>query len=441
MHNNLFIQPEKKHKPDADFLNSLILFIFLLSIVIYGHYLNNNLLLIGGLFLMAIASIVIKLKWKVYFYIFLIPASNILKPSSDFFSFQSLLIFIIFLAIIFGKNLKIDKLYFSLCLFFFSYSLIFFNKATFGAYIETVGFILLFLSIGFIASYKEKYLINYETATIVFSFGVLLAGIFGLLLYKLPHMSDYFVTITMIDNLTRFTGLDRDPNFYGMYCLLSISLLSVVLIKGKSTKLALFLFFANLIFGFFTVSKMYLATSSLIVILMVLFMCRNLKMMAISSFITLLVLSITYFSGLYDSLFEGYHYRLSSITNVDQLTTGRSGIFEIYSNYLSDNMSSLLFGTGFFRTSKPFSQSTHNTFLSAIVSLGLVGTIIYGFIYIRLLKMLNIGKKVNFVLVIPIITFIIVLCSLELLFEDYFMIFIFIIMLGWRGYNNNYSSN
>ncbi|MFE4350598.1 O-antigen ligase family protein [Peribacillus butanolivorans] len=411
-----------------NFISFTVISIGVMVILTIGLYINNpNIILVA--FLFTLIGMVCTKKENLFNYIlFFIPSANVFKLSPGSFSLYTFIsLFALALLIsVYIKYIKYDvkQLVFIIILLCYS-GLHLFNKS-FNIY-EFIGFFSILLLLAIFSNRKNE-LINVERNSISFIIGVFSSSIAGLILQNQPQMKAYLDVDTIyIANsfMSRFVGLNQDPNFYSLQVIVALSLLITVFISNnKDTVIAKIMFVTLSSFGFLSLSKTYLIIWSLIIICWLVSIIMKLTIKKIISLITMLFILI-FINGKYEfteKITTFYLLRFGGTNDLDSLTTGRTKIWEDYLVVLHEP-SILLFGTGLNRLIREVSP--HNTYLSIIYSFGLIGTILFLLYLIYIARTLKWSNKVStlrlYLRVLPLTVYLIFIASIDLLFEDYFM--------------------
>ena len=225
------------------------------------------------------------------------------------------------------------------------------------------------------------------------SYGFIIAGLFSLTEYFSPVLKNKMVDILAIGALKdmRFTALFDHPNDLATNCVILMSAICVLKYKNLISDLKFLLHFtAIFILGYLSISRVFILSAGLLIVLFViLYLVKNkkqgIKLILILGGILLLValvflrqtglilvrmdiLPLKIFGVEYDApeVFVGdenwYNQVLAGEVAHDP---GRIGIFKMYLESWSENISSILFGKGI--SAKPVGQiSAHNVFLQLL---------------------------------------------------------------------------
>jgi hypothetical protein len=209
---------------------------------------------------------------------------------------------------------------------------------------------------------------------------------------------DYFnnVVYSVIDGL-RFTAYADDPNYYSVYIVMAI----IGLLANPNHKATDFILIISLAaIGMLTASKMCLIMmiiSFLIYISGYLVSNAHENKRFIGKLLTIAIGMTIIFGNKITLLFGNFINRLvgkSSNFTLDTATTGRSQLAIRYFIAWLDDPMAMLFGYGFqYRNffdialhNRNYTSGAHNTYLDVMLSWGLLGLIIVGFIVWRMIK-------------------------------------------------------
>lgn len=229
----------------------------------------------------------------------------------------------------------------------------------------------------------KKYILCFVVSTIV-------CGIVGFIGRYLVNTFDFYNKYKSLPVnvnglvLYRLTGVDIDPNFFSLQVLMSISLLVPLKIDNK--KMKTISIFILIIFGILTISKMFILIL-LLVVAMFVFVKRNyiknaffntkLKHIIVLSFV---IIIITYS---FPKIYNMYFSRLEEVDDMNALTSGRSEIWNNYTDKIMSDNKILLIGNGL-STNYLYGFSAHNGYLAGLYQIGVIGFIIFVLFYVVL---------------------------------------------------------
>lgn len=235
------------------------------------------------------------------------------------------------------------------------------------------------LLIGFFLVKLYSPLINKSDVTaliLFFAIGVFLSSSIGLFKDSIPRLSYLASSKTQsIDGVfvTRFSGLQSDPNFYNIELLLVISsLLYLRFYHHSNLFIVLISILVALLFGYLTYSKSFIVFALFIISI---WFVIYLRIRFDQLFLLLLGIGFVFllFNNYIRTLFTGTPIeRLFEANSLDEITTGRLSIWVEYLRFFITNPLVFLFGTGV-NTGLYNSISSHNTLIQIVYNFGLLG--------------------------------------------------------------------
>ena len=186
-------------------------------------------------------------------------------------------------------------------------------------------------------------------------------------------------------SLTRFYGLFQDPNYYSMLMITGIAL-QIKLKDAKRIGWPTFIFtsLVLIVFGVLTYSKTFFIMMLLLVCIYLVWQFWNKKVLrgVLMTLAIVVVGGILLFSE--GSPFAVVLERLSSSSNLNELTTGRSDVFMAYFNAITDSLGSAFFGAGL--GANNLGRDPHNLFLELAYYIGIVGLVLVVLYYCSLVR-------------------------------------------------------
>lgn len=189
-------------------------------------------------------------------------------------------------------------------------------------------------------------------------------------------------------NSMRFQGLFQDPNYYMSLLIVGLALL----IKLKNANRVGNWFFwimglAMTVFGLLTYSKTFILMLPLLVAVYIVWQFWDRKFarglgLTLAGIATIFILLLADFSP-----FTVVLTRLTNATNLDELTTGRSEVFEAYMSAITENAGSVMFGKGL--AAKGLTKDPHNLYLEIVYYIGVTGLLLmtcFGGAVVHILK-------------------------------------------------------
>lgn len=201
-------------------------------------------------------------------------------------------------------------------------------------------------------------------------------------------------------SIMRFYGLFQDPNYYAMLLITSLALL----VKLKDCRQVTWpAFIAGglllIVCGVLTYSKTFFVMLILVVFIFLIWQFWNKRILRgiLMTLVLVVAGGIILFSE--GSPFAVVLSRLTSATNLDDLTTGRSELFMTYFNAIVADPVSLLFGKGL--AAGNMGRDPHNLFIEIAYYIGVVGLVLmvvyFGTLVRSVVKSKEMVRKQNFV--------------------------------------------
>lgn len=175
--------------------------------------------------------------------------------------------------------------------------------------------------------------------------------------------------------IMRFYGLFQDPNYYAMLLITALALL-IKLKDCRQVNWPVFLIGALLLIacGILTYSKTFFLMLIVLVFIYLVWQFWNKRVLRGILLTMLLVIAGGILLFAEGSPFAVVLSRLTSATNLDELTTGRSELFMTYFNAITTDPVSILVGKGL--AAANLGRDPHNLFLEITYYTGLTGLIL-----------------------------------------------------------------
>ena len=181
------------------------------------------------------------------------------------------------------------------------------------------------------------------------------------------------------DLTERFGGLQSNPNHYTIDLSIAIAALLGYNMTTKFRKLDVVLMGTMAVFGFMSVSKSFVLSALIMLFFALYFQSKysikktfvSILTIGVSIFILYLFIKETeFFTALMKRL------EFDQFTTIGSFTTGRSEIWKIYFDVITEDIKILLIGAGI-NVGNYRGLATHNFFIEIIYHLGIVGTFCY----------------------------------------------------------------
>src|SRR5699024_6488788 len=309
------------------------------------------------------------------------------------------IIFVVVLLYKYRASIEFNRLiyiYIALLLFEAIHLLININDGHDGSIVYFMGFALCFIPFFFIGGILKS-------ISIKLSFHAFVAGFFSFVIilistYAINYgMSEYFAVIQRFGFLpgTSFSPnnmIEMNPNTIGKYAALIITT-ALILINKKLIKFNFFniiVIFATFIIGLFTLSRAFLLTILIVLILMFTLKIRislkqfYLTMISILTIIIMNIIVIIINPQIYNLLYE-------RIFETEDISGQRFTIYLDYLHVIFSNLDVLLFGVGMqdyidilVAYGLVVTQSTHNFIIEVLVIWGVSGLFLVSLMFYKL---------------------------------------------------------
>ena len=303
----------------------------------------------------------------------IMPFANIFKPSVDAQSFFTYLI-LFYVLWHFVKYQSIHKGFLKALAFLIVFLAV--QMSVSVHILRTIKFvanlILIYLAVKSCDSGGIKKVCIFYILGIVLSTSVAALNI-------IHNLSDYIgakdITIEN-EQVSRFTGMYADPNYFSINVIISLCLIVILNHKKELAAIpAIFLGVLLVMFATMTLSKSAFLMLSLPLVLLLYSKVKSGKYFVVFCVLLLCVIgAFEVFAGNIE-IFNDVLHRLDQASDVNSLTTGRSNIWVNYFNYLVSHPVTFLFGGGF-GAALVGSRASHNTYIDMLYYLGIGGTIL-----------------------------------------------------------------
>lgn len=215
-----------------------------------------------------------------------------------------------------------------------------------------------------------------------FSAGIIIASFIGLFKSGFPRLIPYLSEAMIKENgeyYSRFAGITGNPNHYTLPLSIVLAAYCILIIQKKVSLVDIVFISSIVIFGIMSVSKSFLISFVLIIILLLVQLTKyNRKTLMFVMFL-FIVCGCVIYTNQDNEVIRTIIFRLSNDVNsgdIDSISTGRTAIWRNYIEYFTDNYTRLLFGSGFGATWVK-GRASHNYFIETVHYLGFVGSILY----------------------------------------------------------------
>lgn len=296
-------------------------------------------------------------------------------------------------------------------------------------------------------------------AKLYFFASIICSLIYGIY-YRAYSGIGFSIDTFTLDDSYRFGGGFYDPNYFSMFCVILLALIIAKYLNGKSNgryfeKLPGWLFgVVSMFLIFFCIvgmSRMFIITFGIMSVLFLpklLFFSKESRRLVFALLFLAIALFfiIKYSSFDFLTLFNNVLDRFNVSNNISELTSGRSDLISNAMSYLNENVDALLFGVGiqsyYMRIGGGY---LHCWPIEVLVSLGIVGTLVYIVFYVMLF--VTIGKYYNktkkerlinkYINIIPLCLFLICSLSLNVMEVEIFYSVILMLMMNAKYVENS----
>lgn len=411
----------------------LIICIGDLLLILGKMYFLNNIFLVLAIAIMSLAIIIDKEENKPLYLFFSLPLIYVMKFSNNQISLYTILCILYFLSMIYkyikeGKKIDLATFVFlGAIAMLISINAVF--SKNFNVYSSASWFLNLVIFYFIMKNIKNSEV--YEKYVFYFAISIAIVGVCGIIFMNNTNISIYLDnmrrTNTVIANGElnyRYSGFDLDPNYFALQSLIAFwCLLISNKIKNKYNYILLLILLAV---GISTISKMYIITLIISVVIYIIFNAYNLVKISIGKIILVILFAIISFVIINKYIIPVYESRFDNVKNIDDLTTGRSDIWKEYINQISNNLKILFIGEGI-GNGYLYGHASHSTYILIVYRLGIVGSILFiGFI---LTIMKNIKINIWSIYNIPLLVLMITNFALDIFDFDSFP-YLLVLILG-----------
>jgi len=419
------------------YIDNLFILIILLT---YG--LTNNLITI-------LACVYIILSFFKKSYTRIICDLAFFYPFYNLFKFNgqgiSLFNFIIFSVIIFSvislnykdrlKKLSLSKLVIFFILLIYCLIIPFLNNnlkniqiVFFDFYIQVIALLVI------ISNSKE---IKPEYPIYLFAISLIISSVCSLNVDNIKNLDLYIDSVYYRFSwirLNRLQGLQVNPNYFSVDLNFSISTLLVLpKLNNRGIKLIEIVLVCLLtVFGLMTLSKSFIICFLIIILFYIILIFSkgklNMKnflqvMFIILVFIGIFIVSSSYLEAILSRL-------ITSSGSIDDLTSSRYSIWIDYLKLINQYPIQIIFGHGLNSNnqilSQVFSKASHSLYLESLLLLGFLGSTIYIFFIIKLIK---ISKRRDLMLYLPLIVILIRGFAINLSLRESMLLYLVFILI------------
>ncbi len=337
------------------------------------------------------------------------------------------------------KRAKFYPLPFALTMIFvILFSLINYGYNSSGALQGALIISLLFVSY-FLFVYRKQ--INVDESFKALMIGILVSAVLGLVSMIIPNFAHKIYHFDGTYKRLRLLCLHQ--NHLAIICLFAISYYVYKIANGKG-KLWVNLVYCVVLFviGLFTMSKAFIVVAVLIVLYLLVFAVKKYKLKSLKAIIPCLVVFVIICTCAHELVMKIINRFVAYNTTssfINQITTGRSGIWYEYFSEISSSILKMLFGVGLF-SKELVAIGPHNVLVYFMYRTGIVGLVLLAMLIWSYINSYDGKLALSFKNCLPLFVFIIIAME-EMIFSDRFFFFmVFAIILISNSKNEEESS-
>lgn len=357
-----------KNKISIEWLYSIIV----ASLILLGTY--NNVFSILAFVLIAYIVLIHKPDLALRQMIFILPLANIFKmePGSQSFFTYVLLLYVI------NFVFRLKKINIILLLFVIYMTSMEILTDTISIP-RTIKFVSGLLMLHYVIS-KVDLESNHKALFKRYILGVIIASSIAYLNFSFFNVSRYLSIQELgirygYGDMTRFTGLDTDPNYYAVSIIVSLCLIVLLYYRQEINVVSAVIQAAFLVFfALLTYSKSVFLMMSFPIAFLVIANHRKKRYVLQIILIIIGVATMIYAAAGKIQAVNIILTRILVNTNLNGITTGRIDLWISYCQYLGDNIIKAIFGVGLGADYAPnVNRAVHNAYIEAIYHLGVIG--------------------------------------------------------------------
>lgn len=309
--------------------------------------------------------------------LFFLPWSRLLKLSPCSFSFFTLGLVLACLIGIINNKFRFRSYQLETGLLLMCFTLTAKIISGYGLSFSYIGFIMMITLFPSVKEEQSRDEYSLYHAVVFFSAGIITAALCAQRLAEYSNITEY-ITIDAYLTITRASGFYGDPNYYAAQITAALSGCLILLLRerGAVRKIILWgLAFLLLYCGFLSGSKTFaiICACTVSIWLAALLclrgrLCFKISLILGAVFTTVFIASSPMFEEMLDVLISRFSY----VSDLSSLTTGRTDLWGSYLNEFSENLKTLLIGSGFTDV-RINGRASHNTIIQTVFQLGLLG--------------------------------------------------------------------
>lgn len=353
---------------------------------------------------------------------FLLPFANIIKISPGQISIFTVFFAIYVLRIIF-KTGRLNRMFLFTAFIFAGYCLAISGPGKIVTIVTMVcGFTML-------REVTESDDYDYRHVLYAFCFGIIISSAIGAFRDYLPVIRSFSMDTTYKvgheEYAQRFVGLNSNPNYFTMDITVALGCLITTICTEKMRPIYALLFAVLAVFGLMSVSKSFLIVLTIMIVILLLNSLRSggttfLKLAFALVIVGALILIFA------EEAVSTYIVRLTKDSSGDlsSVTTGRSDIWIAYIKEMLRSFRTLFFGAGL---GENYEHGAHNTYIEMVYQTGLVGVVLYLFVFKSSVAIKKLPKSVFYY--VPILLLLIRFMGIGMFTQDSLWYYVTLICL------------
>ncbi len=317
-----------------------------------------------------------------YALFFLMPFASIFKTSPSSTSFFTYIMLLAVLKLLFCyKKINVN---FMICYLIFLCYIVVGMQGNYSIFIKQA----IILPLVYFFFMTEE--IDFRRFGLNYANGILISGIIALFDDYIPNLHDYIINDVAYElgtDITRFSGLYSDPNYYSTALILAISFI-FILYSHKMLGGVAFLYYVIIAYlGSQTISRSFLLLFMVLSAFFVFDLFVNKKYKTAFAFLAMLgVVFVLVFNGritLFDNIIDRFIYAQDG-----DITGNRSNILSKYLDYFKQTPIKIFFGSG---VGTPYlGAAAHNTYIDFVYFYGFFGTALF---FLTLANSLSVRRR------------------------------------------------
>lgn len=342
--------------------------LFMVALILLG-VLVSNVFSVVAFVLFAFIVIFSSDQFVICLLLFMMPFASLFKLAPETFSFFTICEIFILIKVFIKRKFSVSVLMMTILYFVYLIAgTLFRGQSDYIEHIKQAENILMLYCL--VVATKK---IPYEKIALHFILGMLLSSFIGIFAQNNPVFYKYTIISEGMQEYTRFCGLMGDPNYYSVNLIFALAFLLLLRKKLKvSTGMFWLLFVVFSVFGLITYSKSFILMYVIIFAIASIMVLKRMNpienILLLCAFIGV---TVAFSQGELISAFD----RITTSGSMNELTTGRYGVWEQYINFILNDTGVIVFGTGL-TSGLLGAHGTHNIYIEMVFHIGLAGIIL-----------------------------------------------------------------